>query len=274
MLWILQSNLYRERGYDRMVSDLQRRGSNYITVKPIPFTTRLVDESFDTSKSSVDISELPEPEIDISKPIMVMGSYSLAKTAQSRGWKPGAFLRNLSYDVWSQAWASNLLLNPKAIICKMADAEPKAEKIFVRPVEDSKSFAGKVFSREEFVDWRDTIVKMTDADILNKDTEIIISTPVKIYNETRCFVVNGKIVTASKYKVGNTVMMSDDVDPLVIEFATECIKAWQPDAAFVIDIADTPKGYKIVEVNNFNSSGFYACDTAKIIDAVENFVGG
>ena len=39
--------------------------------------------------------------------------------------------------------------------------------------------------------------------------------------------------------------------------------------AFVLDVADTLEGPKVIEVNNFNSAGLYACDVGKIVDAVE-----
>jgi hypothetical protein len=34
-------------------------------------------------------------------------------------------------------------------------------------------------------------------------------------------------------------------------------------------VAYTSEGYKIVEFNNFNASGFYACNVQKIIEAIE-----
>lgn len=40
---------------------------------------------------------------------------------------------------------------------------------------------------------------------------------------------------------------------------------YQPDKAFVIDIANTDNGLKIVELNCINCSGFYEADIQKII---------
>ena len=45
---------------------------------------------------------------------------------------------------------------------------------------------------------------------------------------------------------------------------------WQPDRVYVLDLAyfkdkDEPK---IIELNAFSSSGLYACDTYKIVEAV------
>jgi len=87
--------------------------------------------------------------------------------------------------------------------------------------------------------------------------------------ETRFFVVDGKIVTGSLYKRGNKVIYDSNIDPDVQKFAQEMVDFWQPNRAFVIDIALTPDGCKIVEINNINSSGFYASNVNKIIDAIE-----
>ena len=84
------------------------------------------------------------------------------------------------------------------------------------------------------------------------------------------FVVRGKVVTASLYKQGNVVRSSELVDDDVMYFAARMIHRWQPANAFVIDIADTPDGFKIIEINNINSAGFYAADCQKIVAAIED----
>jgi hypothetical protein len=49
------------------------------------------------------------------------------------------------------------------------------------------------------------------------------------------------------------------------------IDIWQPARGFVIDIADLQNDeYKIIEINNLNSSGFYAIDLQKFVMAIEN----
>jgi len=47
------------------------------------------------------------------------------------------------------------------------------------------------------------------------------------------------------------------------------VDLWSPDVGFVLDIADTPEGFKVIEVNCLNASGFYACDMAKVVFALE-----
>lgn len=203
-----------------------------------------------------------------------MGSYTLVKIANERGWKPGAYLDNLSYDKWSQAWAAIDLLNPYAITSKFRDAKIIDDLAFVRPVADSKAFAGKVFGKEEFHAWQKKVSAMSPEDPLNGDTEILVSKPVNIYNETRFFVVGGEIVTASLYKRGNQVTYSNLIDQGAEDFCKAKIHEWCPNPAFVIDIAATEAGYKIVELNCFNAAGFYDCDIQKIVEAVEGYFNG
>jgi hypothetical protein len=270
MLWILQNNLYKESKYAELVDFLERAGLPTIFVKALPFTDKLVAAEEDLSKAR-DQELIPDVVIP-SGPCVTMGSYTLAKIAKSRGWTPGAWIDNLSYDVWGQMWPDDIL-NPKAKLCKFEDADMDDTK-FIRPVEDSKSFSGKVFSPDEWRTWKKSVLEVaTSEDPLNGSTEILISEPVDIWTENRIWVIDGKIVTHSLYKRGRTVHYSPNVDAEVLVFAEEMIKNWRPNDAFVLDVAQTPQGCKIVEVNCLNAAGFYAGDMSKIVMAIENKFG-
>jgi hypothetical protein len=52
------------------------------------------------------------------------------------------------------------------------------------------------------------------------------------------------------------------------QFAQSCADRWQPNDAFSLDVAVTPRGFKAIELNSANSAGFYQCDIGAIIDAV------
>ena len=52
----------------------------------------------------------------------------------------------------------------------------------------------------------------------------------------------------------------------------QAVDRFQPAPVFVIDVAETDSGEKIIEYNTFNSSGFYFCDVGQIIDSVNAFV--
>ncbi|MNW03714.1 hypothetical protein D3C71_1996880 [compost metagenome] len=62
------------------------------------------------------------------------------------------------------------------------------------------------------------------------------------------------------------------VDLSAINFVKRLINQWEPSKAYVLDICLTPNGYKVVELNNITSSGFYDCDVTKIVFALDNCI--
>lgn len=56
-----------------------------------------------------------------------------------------------------------------------------------------------------------------------------------------------------------------------INFCNSMINQFQLADAFVMDIAQTENGYKIVECGCINSAGFYDADLQKLIIDLENF---
>ena len=115
MLWIIQENLARESGFDRLVQALDRRSLPFQIVKVIPFSHELV----------------PEPRIEAG-PIIVSGSTALSNVAVERGWKPGAFLNhNFDFAVWKDKY-QGLLLNEDATIEEFGTLAPE-QPVFIRP---------------------------------------------------------------------------------------------------------------------------------------------
>ena len=178
---------------------------------------------------------------------------------------------NFHYSKWRENLGENLL-NYDAIVCRFDEVmQYFADDFFIRPCEDTKSFTGEVYSWKKFDSWRTEVLNINnDFTMLKKDTMVSYCSVKQIFSEYRFFVVDGKIVTASQYKRGNTVLHNANIDQYIIDYANEMINTWQPARAFVIDIASTPNGCKVIEINNFNSAGFYACDVGKIVEAIED----
>lgn len=279
MFWVLNSNLYRERGYDRLLEILPRMGINFATVKSVPGTDRFMAADADTFAMTAEEQETaPEPFIDTSGAVIICGSYTLAKIAKKRGWQPGAFIDNLDYVTMSSKLPADWLLNPDATILPFKDVQIDDER-FIRPVEDSKAFSGRVYKPEEWTEFRDNALKALDVEdavpgfSLDVSTPVIVSTPVEIFTETRFFVVDGKVITHGRYKRGNRVVghiINDPADPYVIARAQKVADHWQPQPAFVVDIAETPDGLKIVEYNSLTCAGFYSADVQALVMALED----
>jgi len=274
MLWIIQNNLYNEAGYVKFIEALERLECDYLIVKPIPFTNQFLPADFDSMTQEVD--DVEEPYIDTNQKIIVMGATSLTRIAKNRGWTPGTYLTDdFDFERWRDGFGEENLLNGESIttrICDAIDVTNMSDHLFVRPVDDSKAFSGVVMSKYDFFDWvqSNSMIEEEEFQPLHKNTKIAIANAKHINVEYRLFVVRGKVVTASLYKQGNVVRSSELVDEDVLWFAARMIHRWQPATAFVIDIADTNDGFKVIEINNINSAGFYAADCQKIVAAIED----
>ena len=143
--------------------------------------------------------------------------------------------------------------------------------MFIRPVDDTKVFSGRVFEPAEFRDWQGKVQSLGDDNNgpLSSSTLVQVVPPRPIYQEVRYWIVDGTIVTRSIYKTGESVRYDSRVDERFDAFAREVVDIWQPLAAFVLDICDTPDGLRIVEINTINSAGFYAADIQSIVLALE-----
>ncbi len=252
--WILQNNIYSEEGWDALVGALDRFGSSYSTHKCVPFAGTLE----------------PDPEPPPGR-VIVMGSYTLARHARERGWQPGAWLDNLDFRTQREQWGLPVL-NSDAIITTIELLDCLPGRHFVRPVHDTKSFTGQVFDHVSWREFRNGILATPDAVNIGPETQVMVCRPKEIFTETRCWIVDGKLITCSGYKFGTIKRYTspEQVDEHIKCFAQGVAEVWSPNRAYVMDVAETPVGLKIVEVNNLNSAGFYKADMQKLVWALEN----
>ena len=105
---------------------------------------------------------------------------------------------------------------------------------------------------------------------LSKDQLIQVGTVKKIYKEARIWIVGSKVVTSSYYRYGANVEYTENVEPEGLEFAQSMVDLYQVADSFVMDICLTPDGWKIVEINCINCSGFYKGDMQRVLIALED----
>lgn len=280
MHWIIQTDLFQEAGWRALVDTLERFNIPHSIHKVIPFVGEIL------------------PDANPDGPVICIGAYSLRHLAKKKGWTPGVFdLEPFDFEIQKVHWGKHML-NYDAKVSRFEDAvfpfysvcsahietDPNcntckigsyADEMFIRPVLDSKSFAGSLFTAEDFYDWKRKIVVLEHdyGNTVDKDTVIQMCPLKTIYAEYRYWIVKGEIVTKSLYKRGDKVMYSSDVDPRFDDYVKDRIAEWQPLDAFVIDVCNTSQGIKIVEINTLNSSGFYAGDMQKLVIALEDAFG-
>ncbi len=265
MWWVIQSNIYQEENYENLLATLERCGLRYSVHKAVPF---------------IGVIE-PEPEIPAGMDVIVMGSYSLAHHARNRGWKPGAFVDNLDFEIQREHW-SDRMLNADAQIFAFGDIPFQRAPFFVRPVLDTKTYTGLVTDWGKYEEWRDNMRRLPECnDPVNDPLSISVHTLAdptmvcrkkEIWNETRTWIIDQRVVTCSGYKVGTIKRYTspEQVDQRIVDYANECAQVWSPNRAYVLDVADTADGLKIVEINNLNSAGWYKADMQKLVMALED----
>lgn len=255
MHWILQENTFKEAAYDVLLETLDRYQLPYTVHKVIPFVGDV------------------EPVPVVSGPAIAFGSYSMRHASAKYGWSPGVIdLEPYDFRVQRANWGKHML-NHDSTVVKFTDVK-LAEPSFVRPISDSKAFTGRTFSPEEMAEWIHKVVDLGHDygdDVKNQLVQV--STVKRILSETRYWVVDGRIVTSSTYKEGTRVVYKPSLDSTLEIFARARVREWEPVRAFVLDVADTPDGAKVVEINTLNSSGFYAANLGLLVEALETAFG-
>ena len=109
----------------------------------------------------------------------------------------------------------------------------------------------------------------------------VVAEPQHIIAEFRYVICEKEVIAGSEYRWDNILDVRRDTHPVCDKLAEQIAKAeWQADTVYVCDIAliveDNIRGgdlcldevAKVIELNAFSSSGLYACDTYKIVEAV------
>lgn len=267
MFWALQLGIEAGHAEEALREAIKDLGLPHICVKLIPFSHELEPN--------------PPP---IEGKVTCYGSTFLREAAQKHSWDPGFYYdeATFNFDAWREHWGTELL-NYDSVVCRFEDIEKIADHIFLRPHVSEKIFTGCHVSWKEFVPWREEILSGSlDQRYmgLNADTLVACAPAKDIRQEARFFIVDCKIVTGSFYRLASTehcntvssrVSFFDSpwYDADLERYVQERIEQWQPHRAFVLDVATTVEGFKIIEVNSVSSSGFYECDVRKIVEALE-----
>lgn len=251
MHYVVQQHVFKEHNYNIIFEALERLGLSFEVVE-------FKDGKFDFKTDRKDV--------------FPFGSIKLANISTQQDWNPGSFYGgNHDFMVYKDKYQDNLL-NYDSNIQKLnepIDWFPNEMK-FIRPCADSKIITGAVFTKTK---WEDKLIELDNNPFFTKDRfeDLIQVGPVKkIYKEARIWIVDGKVVTSSYYRYGANVEWMENVEPEGLEFAQRMVDIYQVADAFVMDICNTPDGWKIVEINCINCSGFYKGDMQKVLIALEN----
>lgn len=242
ILWVVQEDLLVENRRHELVRVLDQMSIPYECVQVSGYETT--------------------PEITHDGPIVTNGSIMLSKIANQRGWTPGSeFNDNFSYRVWFERLRP-YLLNKDAVFASLAD-RPHLDEFFIRPISDEKTFTGRVMRLDEYDGWR--------AD-LPATTQILYASIKRTGQEHRHFIIDGQVVTSSRYKLNQQPNFTHQVDEFIVDFANKITALWAPSRMFVLDTYVVGDEIGVVELGCLAHAGFYEADVQKIVHRINSMI--
>lgn len=267
MKWLIQEFLNHNESVERMREALVRCNQEHLLVR-LNGDDSLTVLDVET-RLPVDNSDRIFNEFVSTGAVTWYGSKRLDKVLQRLQVKPGSFT-NDNFDMTViQKEMGEELLNPDFLIGELHELAPEWDAFFIRPTGNTKLFGGMVVTKEQFHEWQE---RESHSDSAYHGQLLMISELQEIQAEYRFFVVDGKVITGSSYKVNgklNTTLAPSDA---VATYAQMMVERFALADAFVIDVAETNKGMRVVEYNNLNTAGLYQCDEVAIVSALHRYM--
>jgi hypothetical protein len=254
--WVVQKNLTGESAF----SDLKRSCKNievdFVEIEVIPFTHDL--PAFPTEKRSIFYGSTTFTNLIFVHPELNAGLF---------------FNANYSIENYFEKYGENML-NYGAKITTFKEVmtlgcEPD-KVFFIRPNDDTKSFAGEVKTFKNIEEWYESL-KIIENTNLTLDTKIVVGEPFNIKSEWRLWIVNKKVVASSKYREYFKLKKQEGCPNEVIEFAEKRCAEYTPHDVFVMDIGLCGDEYYIIECGCLNAAGFYEANIQQIVTSVTEY---
>lgn len=167
----------------------------------------------------------------------------------------------LSASTWLDLFEDKLLNGEGQIITinHVADYLRFFGPMHVRPNSVDKAFTGLVYDAASWAEAK----KMDDPNLL------CWASPVKsILAEWRCWVVGGQVVEISQYRKDSAMYIQRTTNLDIFEAANHLASIYLPSDCTVLDMALTTNGYKLIEFNPIQSSGWYKADIDTVLNAL------
>jgi hypothetical protein len=255
MKWIVQNNFRTDaEDTNKIKSACEKFDLLFEGVKVVPFSNDIY-------------------EVDLSVPAIFYGGTGWINKIYEK-YKPlGIFFNPESvFTYWIEKYKENALnYGAKQTTLEELSQEnrPDNEPLFVRPVKDLKEFNGGVMYFRDIRDWANKIYCV--AENYGK-IPIVAGEPYRISREWRLFILEGKVITGSQYRLYSILNVKPEVPQEVVDFAEEQAKVFSPTPAFVMDIGESNKNLYVIEIGCLNSAGFYASNIDKIVCEVSNYL--
>jgi hypothetical protein len=254
--WVVQKGLTNVNDMAALKAACGCINVDLIEIDIIPFTESLPD--FNKNKESI-----------------FYGSTTLcALVYKAEELRKGLFYdeKEFSIENYLGHWGKHMLNSDAVVttIAELARGDYHPDKLlFVRPDADSKLFAGEVISFKDVREWCGKLNATFDKDM--REAKIIVAEPYNIQYEWRLWIVEKRVVAASKYREYFRLAKEKGCPAEVIKFAEQRCTEYTPATVFVMDVCLCGDEYFIVECGCMNGAGFYAANIGDIVSAVTEY---
>lgn len=266
MKWLVQEFINSAENSIRIARALDALSTEYLLIRINKDNTLSVIDK--ESKVPLDNSASLIQDFVADENVMTYGSKLFDSITRAMNLTPGSFINeDFEFDKFREVLGDELL-NSEFLIGELSELEPIADEFFIRPTGNTKIIAGMVINRDDFLSWKERERKIDDSIYIGHP--LMISPLQSIEAEYRFFVVNQVIVAGSSYMVSGDINISKKPSYKVLEYTNKMIDKFPLSKAFVIDIAETKEGLKVIEYNNINTSGLYGADEFAFVEAINN----
>lgn len=142
--------------------------------------------------------------------------------------------------------------------------QPIQEAVFVKPAYQ-KYFEARVYKPSELIEGA-----------AQPPDDIYVQEPIEFFNEYRCFVNKGEILTMSSYRINKQFLCENtEIPQQLYEIVQEICTKTQINWGIVLDFGQTKQDiidgtYTFIEANEAWASGLYECDPNKCFDCIIN----
>jgi len=256
--WIIE-DFVNDPHYELLAAEAVRAGCECVHVRYVPFESGEYDHFGDDDC------------------VIFFGSLNLGRQLRrEKKWIPGVWcnLENLRCLSYYARWGRHLI-NSDGFWIPRAELRRRSQELldmfggsfFARPDSGFKcgsGLSGQVFKSDQspFNYSFELIEEFTEPDSM-----FLVAHSKKILSEYRFFMSQAKgVVAGGRYKTEGRADFRPDYPDAAAEKAMEVwSEGWHPDPMYVVDIVETPEGWKMLEANSFSCSGVYLCDPAAIV---------
>ena len=282
--WIIEKYIFDEYE-DRLVNAIKDSGSKVM----------FYDELNNRDKN---LNQFLNDNLTIDDIVIFHGSLQLGRQISRMPYYPAVFMNIDNYECYKYyGHYGTHLLNSDYLMMGLNDVvrnrplikktlienslwnRGKENKIFIRPSNGYKSFAGQLISFDNLEREIDILKKSYGG--VDPETLVLLSKTQNITEEYRFIVVDGKVITGSLYMdCANRESLipyykfTIGEDDESFKYAQRIVDIYQPDKAYTIDICMVDNGdyhmFKLLEINSFNCASMYGASYEKVVEAINN----